>query len=71
MLGGFSPLIAGGLSAAFGHSWVPVALYVTVACVISSICVYKCRETCARRLTATAAPESARFTRDRELAART
>ena len=36
VLGGFSPLIAGGLSAAYGNSWVPVALYVTVACLISA-----------------------------------
>jgi MFS family permease len=73
VLGGFSPLIAGGLSAAHGDSWVPVAIYVTVACVISSICVYKCRETYARRLVETPAPEPARFTREpeRELAART
>jgi MHS family shikimate/dehydroshikimate transporter-like MFS transporter len=67
VLGGFSPLIAGGLSAAYGDSWVPVALYVTVACLISSVCVYKCRETCARRVGhAAAAAEGTRFTRERE-----
>jgi hypothetical protein len=65
VLGGFSPLIAGGLSAAYGDSWVPVAIYVTVACLISAFCVYKTRETCARRLTAPAAAEP-RFTREPE-----
>ena len=67
VLGGFSPLIAGGLSAAYGDSWVPVAIYVTVACLISAVCVYKSRETCARRL-AGSAPASKRFTRERDVA---
>ena len=66
VLGGFSPLIAGGLSAAYGNSWVPVAIYVTVACLISAFCVYKTRETCARRLAATPVPEPSRFTREPE-----
>jgi hypothetical protein len=45
VLGGFSPLIAGALSAAAGDSWYPVALYVAVSCLISSLCVYASRET--------------------------
>jgi len=64
VLGGFSPLIAGGLSAAYGDSWVPVAIYVTVACLISALCVYKARETCARRLTAQQPAEHPRFARE-------
>jgi MFS transporter, MHS family, shikimate and dehydroshikimate transport protein len=47
---GFTPLIAGGLSAAAGDAWWPVALYVVVACLISAACVYASRETLARKL---------------------
>jgi MFS transporter, MHS family, shikimate and dehydroshikimate transport protein len=53
---GFTPLIAGGLSAAAGDAWWPVAIYVVVACLISAACVYASRETLARRL----APEPRR-----------
>ena len=66
VLGGFSPLIAGGLSAAYGNSWVPVALYVTVACLISAWCVYKSRETYSRGLTESE-PRERRFQRQPEL----
>jgi MHS family shikimate/dehydroshikimate transporter-like MFS transporter len=47
---GFTPLIAGALSAAAGNAWWPVAIYVVVACLISSACVYASRETLAREL---------------------
>jgi MFS transporter, MHS family, shikimate and dehydroshikimate transport protein len=47
---GFTPLIAGALSAAAGNAWWPVAIYVTVACLISAACVYASQETLARKL---------------------
>jgi len=47
---GFTPLIAGALSAATGDAWWPVAIYVVVACLISAACVYASKETRARRL---------------------
>jgi MFS transporter, MHS family, shikimate and dehydroshikimate transport protein len=47
---GFTPLIAGALSAAAGDAWWPVAIYVTAACLISAACVYASRETLALRL---------------------
>jgi MFS family permease len=50
---GFTPLIAGALSAATGDAWWPVALYVTVACLVSGACVYASRETLARKLLTT------------------
>jgi MHS family shikimate/dehydroshikimate transporter-like MFS transporter len=48
--GGFAPLIAGSLSAAAGRSWVPVAAYVAVSCLISTACVLASRETVHRRV---------------------
>jgi MHS family shikimate/dehydroshikimate transporter-like MFS transporter len=47
---GFTPLIAGALSAAAGDAWWPVAAYMVVACLISAACVYASRETLARKL---------------------
>jgi MHS family shikimate/dehydroshikimate transporter-like MFS transporter len=49
-LTGFTPLIAGALSAAAGDAWWPVAIYVTAACLVSAACVYASRETLTRRL---------------------
>jgi MFS family permease len=60
---GFTPLIAGGLSAAAGDAWWPVAIYVVLACLISAACVYASRETLARKLLPTPEPDrSARRT---------
>jgi MFS transporter, MHS family, shikimate and dehydroshikimate transport protein len=56
---GFTPLIAGALSAAAGDAWWPVAIYVTVACLISVACVYASRETLARKLGGATAPRAA------------
>jgi MHS family shikimate/dehydroshikimate transporter-like MFS transporter len=50
-LGGFTPLIAGGLAAAAGNHWYPVAIYVTVACIISAVCVSLSAETSRKDLT--------------------
>jgi MFS transporter, MHS family, shikimate and dehydroshikimate transport protein len=68
---GFTPLIAGGLSAAAGDAWWPVALYVTVACLISAACVYASRETLTRELgidaTERGAPRTGTPIRPREM----
>jgi MFS transporter, MHS family, shikimate and dehydroshikimate transport protein len=64
---GFTPLIAGALSAAAGDAWWPVAIYVTVACLISAACVYASRETLARKLApARSAPRTGTPMRPRE-----
>jgi MHS family shikimate/dehydroshikimate transporter-like MFS transporter len=55
-LTGFTPLIAGALSAAAGDAWWPVAIYVTLACLVSAACVYASRETLTRSLGPARAP---------------
>ena len=66
VLGDFSPLIAGGLSAAYGNSWVPVALYVTVACLIRpGACTRAARRT--RAALTESEPRERRFQRQPEL----
>jgi MFS transporter, MHS family, shikimate and dehydroshikimate transport protein len=47
---GFTPLIAGALSVAGG--WPLVAAYVTLACLISALCVYLAPETFRRDISA-------------------
>ena len=53
--GGFAPLIAVALMSATG-SWVPVAVYMTVAMAISLIAALKCPETLNRDLTVEETP---------------
>ncbi len=56
---GFTPLIAAALSTAAGDHWWPVAIYATVACVISAACVYASAETRHRSLTEDIVPAPA------------